>query len=176
MESSISRRERKATVRRLRGCQCDSGPVVQAALQLGQDERVAAALFSGYASIQQDLGQWLRAEEFYRRAAAMWARLRPDGPEQSVVLHDLATLYIQREQCSKAEQLLTGLDLGSASKGSWPASLEPLILNTLGVLAFTRRDLNLAESLYLRSIALCERRAVIPMIELSAALNGLGAV
>jgi tetratricopeptide (TPR) repeat protein len=109
-------------------------PVVKAALQLARDDKVAAALFAGYASIQQDLGQCVRAEEFYRRAVAMWTRLRPDGPERIIALHGLALLYIQRGQYSKAEQVLKDLEPPPPSKTSWPPSLQPRILNSLGFL------------------------------------------
>jgi tetratricopeptide (TPR) repeat protein len=149
------------------------GPVVKAALQTVREDALTAALFAEYASIQQDLGQGSRAEEFYRRSLAIWPRLRAFSPEQMVVLNSLATLYMERGQFAKAEELLKGVEQETLSSRTMPTFLKAEIFNTLGGLAFERRKFQQAESFYRRAISLAGTAFAA---ELGAALIGLGAV
>ena len=129
-------------------------PAVKAALLTRRDDAFTAALFAEYASIQHDLTQWSRAEEFYRRALAIWTHLKVFGPEHVIVLNSLATLYMDRRQFTKAEELLKDAGEKVLSSTTAPGFLKAEILNTLGGLAIAREKFQDAESFYSRSLAL----------------------
>jgi tetratricopeptide (TPR) repeat protein len=142
-------------------------PVVNSALQLARDDEISAMLFTEYASVRQDLEERGRAEEFYRRGLAIWARLGSNVPGRMNALNNLATLYIERGQYSNAEQLLKDFE-GMAA--------PPEILNSLGTTALARGDFKQAEEFYMRSVALLRSAASTPTSELGSVLNNLALI
>jgi len=148
--------------------------VITALSQRHSDNRTIARILAEYASIQQDLGRPGRAEDFYRRALAVWARLGPVDSERMMTLYNLATLYIERRQYSKAEQLVK--EVANAESTTGRPALGPEMVNLLGLLAQERHDFKEAERLYLRSIELSRNRGSAPTEELGSALVGLAKV
>src|SRR5262249_29950692 len=95
-------------------------------------------------------------------------------PERMITLYNLVTLYAERKQYSKAEQLVKEVENVESATGR-PA-LRPEMVNLLGLLAQNRHDFKEAERLYLRSIELSQNIGPAPTAELVPSLVGLAYV
>jgi tetratricopeptide (TPR) repeat protein len=127
----------------------------------------SASLLDALGSVQQDLGAYLEAERSYLHALSASAATDGD-PERVVVLHNLATLYLDTGQYSKGDRLREQLEKALPEALDHHPAWAGELLNVIASLEHVRNRDDEAERYYSRSLVLL-RQAHGP-VSLDAAL------
>lgn len=113
----------------------------------------AASLLDALGSVQQDLGEYLEAERSYLRALSATAATERD-PGRIVVLHDLATLYLDTGEYSKADRVREQLEKVLPETLDHHPAWAGELLNVIASLEHARSRDDEAERYYSRSLVL----------------------
>jgi tetratricopeptide (TPR) repeat protein len=124
---------------------------VREAEDFGQADPRLAVTLNNFGSIKEELGEFLEAETGYRRALQVWAAAGGFEKNRARTLSNLVSMYINTGQYSKAEQLRPLL-LAAIERADLTPADRAGLLNVLGFLAFTHRDLEESRSLYNRAL------------------------
>jgi tetratricopeptide (TPR) repeat protein len=113
----------------------------------------SAPLLNALGSVEQDLGEYFEAEDAYLHALDASARTVGDS-ERLSILNNLGTLYLDTDQCTKAERVLEQLrQLRPGALESHPSEAATL-LDVIGSLEHARNRDSEAERYYARSLQL----------------------
>ncbi len=115
-----------------------------------------ATALANLGAIAQDTGEYLEAENLYRRAILLLTeQYGPGALELAEPLHELAGLYIERRDFTKADRTLQRV-LAIQNHHLGPANATARTANSLGLLSQHLRDHEAAEEHYLRAAAMTE--------------------
>jgi tetratricopeptide (TPR) repeat protein len=139
----------------------------------GENSMEMAASLNNLGSIHDSLGDYRKAEHYYRRAIVIWERIgNLDGLVRP--LNNLATLYIATGEYARAEEM---------ARESLRVRLERLgpdhpdvarSLNNLGSLEQSRRRYKEAEELYGKALDIFKRQPRPDNADIAQVLNNIG--
>jgi tetratricopeptide (TPR) repeat protein len=113
----------------------------------------SAPLLDALGSVQQDMGDYREAERSYLRALSASTATEGD-PERVVVLHNLATLYLDTGQYSKGDPLREQLEQVLPEALNHHPAWAGELLNVIATLEHVRNRDDEAERDYSRSLVL----------------------
>jgi tetratricopeptide (TPR) repeat protein len=106
-------------------------------LQALSEAPASASLLDALGSVQQDMGEYIEAEQSYFRALRATGRIEND-PERIFVLNNLGTLYLETHQYSKGQRVREQLERLPLSALERRPVATALLLDVLGSLEHAR--------------------------------------
>jgi tetratricopeptide (TPR) repeat protein len=140
----------QAGIRRNAGRNSEARSILQQALSKAPE---SPALLNALGSLEQDRGEYFKAEQAYLRA--LGAPAEKIGDTQRIfILNNLATLYLDTDQYSKGERVREELEKMPARALESDPAAAALLLNVMASLEHARHKDDKAISYYTKALAL----------------------
>lgn len=116
----------------------------------------SAPLLNALASVEQDLGEYLECERLYLRALRV-SKLSESDPERIMIASNLATLYLDTNQYSKAEKFREQLEKFAPRVLQEHPTDAAYLFNVIASLEHAQRRDDEAEQYYTQSLHLLQK-------------------
>lgn len=139
----------------------------------GQQDPAKGAILNSLGSVYRDRGDNARAETCYRRSIAQWDRVPGLDPAMARPLNDLAALYLETRQASKAARLVREpLALRLQSLDAVSVDLGRLFGN-LGLILMKQHRYSEAAAQYGKGLAILRKCSPAAGMETATLLNNM---